>query len=769
MKAVFIAALVSCLQYAVNVNAQQYRIEARWCCINPQELEKCEAMKKAFEDKSAMTTVMPPWRAPSMAILTCVRGAHRFDCMMKINNNEADLLTLDAGMGYIAGEYYTMMPIMAEKYESNNPATGGVKVYSVGVMRKNNRAVTKNEDLKGKASCHTGTGHGAGWVYPISHLLEQNIMEVTQCNVPVKSAADFFRSMCAPNALQIYFNPFGANPASVCNLCVGQGEDYCSTNDPFAGYQGAFECVSSGAGDIAFLRENTIEQMTKNSSGNVNPSDFDLLCPNNLGQTGSRMGWENYKTCNWGMVPGNIVMTSAFRSATTRDEYKKLMEELSAVFGATGPYKNLFDMFQSAPWGGYNLLFSDDVLELIDVGEKDNYDKWVGDEYREKLEVLAKCDIRTARWCVISTHEMRKCESMIQAFSAKNLKPVLDCILGISTDDCMQKISQGDADLMTLDAGDIYKGGKDYNLVPIAAEDYSGYSTAKYYSVAVARKRDSHLTIFNLKGRRACTAGAGTASGWLVPVDTLVETNQIRILNCDTAYAVGEFFSKACIPGVLDTAYNTKDRNPINLCEVCASGGQDKCRRNSDELYFGGSGAFRCLTEDGGDVAFIKHFSVRENTDGRNQAEWARNRRSDDYELMCKDGKRKAIDDWADCNLGEVPSNAVVTAHFKTTKEKKIYWNLLNYAQQFFASDSNPDFAMFDSYKDYKDLIFQDATVRLIEIEPEMQEYKNYLGSVFTRGMERLQWYNCQSAASVTVTSHMFTLVTLIVTMAMFL
>ena len=58
----------------------------------------------------------------------------------------------------------------------------------------------------------------------------------------------------------------------------------------------------------------------------------------------------------------------------------------------------------------------------------------------------------------------------------------------------------------------------------------------------------------------------------------------------------------------------------------------------------------------------MKHTTVRENTDGRNQAEWARNRRSDDYQLLCNDGRRADIDDWMDCNMGEIPANAIVTA-----------------------------------------------------------------------------------------------------------
>ena len=61
--------------------------------------------------------------------------------------------------------------------------------------------------------------------------------------------------------------------------------------------------------------------------------------------------------------------------------------------------------------------------------------------------------------------------------------------------------------------------------------------------------------------------------------------------------SAGQLFSKSCIPGVLNTYYNPHDTNPINLCEACGSGGPDRCQRNDNELYFGNSGAFRCLVE----------------------------------------------------------------------------------------------------------------------------------------------------------------------------
>jgi len=46
---------------------------------------------------------------------------------------------------------------------------------------------------------------------------------------------------------------------------------------------------------------------------------------------------------------------------------------------------------------------------------------------------------------------------------------------------------------------------RDYGLVPIAYEDYGGsladlgFEVNAYYAVAVARRRDTELTLFNLK------------------------------------------------------------------------------------------------------------------------------------------------------------------------------------------------------------------------------------------------------------------------------
>jgi len=58
---------------------------------------------------------------------------------------------------------------------------------------------------------------------------------------------------------------------------------------------------------------------------------------------------------------------------------------------------------------------------------------------------------------------------------------------------------------------------------------------------------------------------------------------------------------------------------------------------------------------------------------------------------------------------------------------------------------------MFDSTVNHKDLIFQDATVRLVHITPRNQTYEAYLGPTFIRSMQRMASVDCvtgRSAAS---------------------
>lgn len=81
--------------------------------------------------------------------------------------------------------------------------------------------------------------------------------------------------------------------------------------------------------------------------------------------------------------------------------------------------------------------------------------------------------------------------------------------------------------------------------------------------------------------------------------------------------------------GVDSTAFS-------NLCALCAGTGADKCSTDSAKNeYVSHSGAFKCMANGTGDVAFLKHSIAEEMAYSGGYGNLA------DYEYLCKDGSRK--------------------------------------------------------------------------------------------------------------------------------
>lgn len=65
-------------------------------------------------------------------------------------------------------------------------------------------------------------------------------------------------------------------------------------------------------------------------------------------------------------------------------------------------------------------------------------------------------------------------------------------------------------------------------------------------------------------------------------------------------------------------------------CRACGgveSTGEHACESGRSEKYEGEGGAFRCLVEGRGDVAFVNHYTPFVFTDGRSNEFWARSLR----------------------------------------------------------------------------------------------------------------------------------------------
>lgn len=133
--------------------------------------------------------------------------------------------------------------------------------------------------------------------------------------------------------------------------------------------------------------------------------------------------------------------------------------------------------------------------------------------------------------------------------------------------ECMRFVEAGVADIVMLDASDVYTAGLRHNLVPIISEVYS-LGEPEYYVVALAKEEDPDTELTYLKGKNTCHSGINTAAGWVYPMAYLISNGWIRPYGCDSIRAAAEYFTKSCVPGAISTEYNTGVPYD-NMCDLC--------------------------------------------------------------------------------------------------------------------------------------------------------------------------------------------------------
>uniref|UniRef100_A0A4W5REE8 Transferrin-a n=1 Tax=Hucho hucho TaxID=62062 RepID=A0A4W5REE8_9TELE len=435
------------------------------------------------------------------------------------------------------------------------------------------------------------------------------------------AVSDFFIASCAPGATK---------SSKLCQLCKGD----CSRShkEPYYDYAGAFQCLKDGAGDVAFIKHLAVPAAEKAS--------YELLC-----KDGTRAPIDSYKTCHLARVPAHAVV-SRKDPDLARNIYRKLMD-----------VKQDFKLFSSEGYAAKNLMFKDSTQKLVQLPTTIDSFLYLGAEYMSAIRSLTKREAthahttsRAIKWCAVGHYEKAKCDSW--SINSNAGDKILDCQVAHTVEGCIKKIMRKEADAITVDGGEVFTAGK-CGLVPAMVEQYNADlcsapgEASSYFAVAVAKK-GSGVTWKNLKGKRSCHTGLGRTAGWNIPMGLIHKETK----DCDFT----KYFSKSCAPG-------SEKSSPF--CAQCkgtgkAVGDEAKCKASSEEQYYGYTGAFRCLVEGAGDVAFIKHTIVPESTDGSGPV-WAKDLKSSDFELLCQDGTTQPVSKFLECHLAKVPAHAVIT------------------------------------------------------------------------------------------------------------
>ncbi|KAF3699356.1 Serotransferrin Precursor [Channa argus] len=669
MKSLLPVALLGCLAAVFAAPAEK----VRWCLKSDQEFLKCSHL------------------AAKSTVFSCVKRESTIDCIVAIKAGEADAITLDGGDIYTAGlTNYDLYPIIAEDYGESSDTC----YFAVAVVKKGTGFGIKQ--LAGKKSCHTGLGKSAGWNIPIGNLVSMEILPWQGIeDKPLEEAVgEFFSASCVPGAM---------TGSKLCQLC--RGDCSRSQKEPYYGYSGAFQCLADDAGEVAFVKHLTVPDSEAGK--------YELLCKDD-----TRKAISEYKDCYWAKVPAHAVVTRKDPQLA-----ELIWTSLETVQG--------FDLFSSEGYTAKDLIFKDTTKKLVKLPANTDTFLYLGAEYMSIIRSLKKEPIlatssKDIKWCAVGHAETAKCDQWSINSVGDGTTSSIECQRAETVEECLKKIMRKEADAVAVDGGQVYTAGK-CGLVPAMVEQYdesqcssTGASASSYFAVAVVKK-GSGVTWDNLRGKRSCHTGVGRTAGWNIPMGHIHQITK----DCDFT----KFFSSGCAPG-------SDPSSPF--CSQCAGSGkavgdEAKCKASADEKYYGYAGAFRCLVDGAGDVAFVKHTTVSENSDGAGP-EWARGLSSGDYELICPGKGPVEVSAFASCNLAAVPAHAVVT---RPESRQEVVRILKEQQSKFGATVADATFRMFQS-EGGKNLLFKDSTKCLQETKAE-ETFAQFLGTDYMTAMNSLR------------------------------
>ena len=127
-------------------------------------------------------------------------------------------------------------------------------------------------------------------------------------------------------------------------------------------------------------------------------NDFSFGC-DNIFQLNKNLVWllfflDKPDNCYLEIVPSHAVMIKV--GASDAANFKKLLIEASDKLGVNQTDSSKFQLFNSSKYNnGEDLLFKDSTKKLVDVGDKNTYQLWLGQSYINDLDALDACPTTT--------------------------------------------------------------------------------------------------------------------------------------------------------------------------------------------------------------------------------------------------------------------------------------------------------------------------------------------------------------------------------------
>ena len=206
----------------------------------------------------------------------------------------ADIAFLDGGSAYLAWKMHGMEAIVAD--ENSDGSTS----YTAAAWVLNSSNITSLEQLEGNASCHTGWLKSAGMLMPMGYMIGAGMVDVEGDTEDIESLRTTIESHFSTATI----------PA--------KGELYY-------GYDGAFQCMTEGEGDVAFAKTSSYEDHCEGNDWCLDRDEYRILEP------------------HFGQVPSHPVMVGADVDETKVELIRAALLALNTVEGGDAILENVLN------------------------------------------------------------------------------------------------------------------------------------------------------------------------------------------------------------------------------------------------------------------------------------------------------------------------------------------------------------------------------------------------------------------------------------------
>nr|ADO16267.1 transferrin [Culex pipiens pallens] len=615
--------------------------------------------------------------------IECVYGVDRLDCLRKIQKGTAHFGVFSPE-DLLAARWIGAEILVTSELRFHKGKFGGViereffEYQIVAVVDKEAHIKTARE-LKGSKFCHPGHQIQKHWTEVLADYFETKLVprecedDLSPTESRIKAVAKFFGPSCKAG-------PWVSDPEedrilkfkypSLCQLCYKPYQ--CGIGDKHWGRRGPLYCLTSGAGEVAWVRLDDVKSHFGFSGLPPEADPAVRICV----VEGTGLYKKGAQKCPTLEAKSDIECVYG----VDRLDCLRKIQKGTAHFGVFSPEDLL-----AARWIGAEILVTSELRfhkgKFGGVIEREFFEYQIVAVVDKEAHIKTARELKGSKFChpghQIQKHwtevladyfetklvprecedDLSPTESRIKAVakffgpsckagpwevaSVYGVEPKIQCMRADTQDSCLKKVQHKVSDVVIVDQDTRLRAESEYKLKPILYE-YSSTLEDKYVVVAVIRAASKFKSGFDLRGKKACFPHYGGAAYLSVFESLMKHTHLI-----DECTDISSYFSS----------------------RSCKWHSQSKC----SDVYKGEEGAMRCLLEGKGDVAFISYETYKK-FKGK-ELGLTKQHKPSDFTLFCpftKPLKAKAV-----CYLKWVSRGHVMISRTASElREKEIYKSL---------------------------------------------------------------------------------------------